>query len=190
MKYKVNKRELLIDDYFKVEKVQVEFDKHNESDRNFARRFNLIRGKAVTALIYHKEKDAILMVKQFRYSTAEAGYPWLLELPAGLNDKNEDHRVAMQRELIEETGYKANDLREIHKFFVAPGCTDEEIILFYAEVDESDKVAKGGGVENEHEDIEIDFLPVSDLEEYIKTGKIHDAKSIIGFYWFLENKRK
>jgi len=37
--------------------------------------------------------------------------------------------VAVKRETIEETGYKIDNFEEISRFFVAPGCTDEQIIL-------------------------------------------------------------
>jgi len=189
MKFKVIERKLLIDEYFKVEKVKVEFDRHNGKDTAIAQRFNLIRGHAVSALLYHKKKDAVLLVKQFRFSTAEAGYPWLLEIPAGLKDPGEDTLTAIKRELIEETGYKVDSLEEISRFFVAPGCTDEEIIIYFGEIEDSDKIASGGGLSTELEDIDIIFLPVSDLANYIASGKIHDAKSIISFYWLLEKLR-
>ena len=190
MKFEVIERKLRIDEYFKVEEVKVEFDYHNGKDTARAQRFNLIRGNAVSALLYHKEKDAVLLVKQFRFSTAEAGYPWLLEIPAGLTDHDELPVTAIKRELIEETGYKVDHIEEVSRFFVAPGCTDEEIILYYGEIDESDKVAPGGGLSSELEDIEIIFLPLTDLAKYISSGRIHDAKSIISFYWLLEKLRK
>ncbi|MCF7919848.1 MAG: NUDIX hydrolase [Candidatus Cloacimonetes bacterium] len=188
MKFEVKNRKLLINEYFKVEKVKVAFDYHNSARTAEAERFNLIRGVAVSALLYHKEKDAVLLVKQFRYSTAEAGYPWLMELPAGLTDDDEMPDQAIERELIEETGYHVTGLKEIQRFFVAPGCTDEEIILYYGEISEADKVAPGGGLAIEHEDIDIIFLPVAELADYITTGKIRDSKSIIGFYWLINYK--
>ncbi|MCF7913027.1 MAG: NUDIX hydrolase [Candidatus Cloacimonetes bacterium] len=189
MKYKVKSRKLLINEYFKVEKAQVEFDQHFSDQSVEVQRFNLLRGFAVAPLIYHRDKNAIIMVKQFRYSTADAGDPWLLELPAGLVEKDEDPRVAVKRETIEETGYKVDKFREISRFFVAPGCTDEQIILYYAEVSETDRISDGGGVPDEHEDIKLIFIPVSELQSVIDEGKIKDAKSIIAFYWFLNNRK-
>ena len=189
MKYKIKSRKLLVDEYFKVEKAKVLFDQHFSDKPVEVQRFNLIRGFAVSTLIYHKEKDAIVLVRQFRYSTAEAGHPWLLEIPAGLAKKNENLFLAAQRENIEETGYQTNNIQEFSRFFVAPGCSDEQIVLYYAEVDETDKISAGGGVEDENEDIKLIFLPVNELQTAIDSGKIIDAKSIIAFYWFLNNKK-
>ena len=188
MKYKVKSRKLLIDEYFKVEKANVVFDQHYSDEAVEVQRFNLIRGYAVAPLIYHRDKKAIIMVKQFRYSTAVAGQPWLVEIPAGLVEKDEDPMIAVKRETIEETGYKIDQFKEFSRFFVAPGCTDEQIILYYAEVSESDKISEGGGVPEEHEDIKLIFLPVDELQSAIDSGKITDAKSIIAFYWFLQHK--
>ncbi len=188
MKYKIKNRKLLIDEYFKVEKATVEFDQHYSNYSVEVQRFNLIRGFAVSILIFHKEKDSILLVRQFRYSTAEAGFPWMLELPAGLVEKDEPPLLAAQRETLEETGYQVGQIQEIKRFFVAPGCTDEEIILYYAEVSENDKINSGGGAEGEHEDIKLFFLPADSIQEYIDNNEIIDSKTLIGFYWFLQNK--
>lgn len=188
MKYKIKSKKLLIDEYFKVEKVDVEFDQHYTDKPVEVQRFNLIRGYAVAPLIYHRDKKAFIMVRQFRYSTADAGHPWLVEIPAGLVEKDEDPLVAVKRETIEETGYKVDKFEEFSRFFVAPGCTDEQIILYYAEVTEADRISAGGGVPDEHEDIKLIFMPVEDIQSAIDQGKIMDAKAIIAFYWFLNNK--
>lgn len=189
MKYKIKSKKLLVDEYFKVEKAQVEFDQHFSDDRVEVTRFNLLRGFAVTSMLYHKEKDAIILVRQFRYSTAEAGHPWLVELPAGLMEKGEAPLYAAKRETIEETGYQLKDAIEISRFFVAPGCTDEQIILYYGEVTENDKITEGGGVEDEHEDIKLFYLPVKDIKDFLHEQTL-DAKTIIGLHWFLEHHNK
>jgi ADP-ribose pyrophosphatase len=189
MKYKIKSKKLLIDEYFQVEKASVEFDQHYADQPVEVERFNLLRGFAVCTLIYHKEKEAIIMVRQFRYSTAEAGYPWLLELPAGLANRDEDVVLAAKRETLEETGYQVSDLAEIKRFFVAPGCTDEMIILYYGEVTEKERLTGGGGMDDENEDIKLFFLPVSELPDYIRDNKTVDAKSLIGFYWYLYDKK-
>ena len=187
MNFKIKKRSLLVNEYFKVEKAIVEFDQHFDEEPVETIRFNLIRGFAVTTLLYHKEKNALILVKQFRYSTAEAGYPWMIELPAGLTETDENPLIAAKRETLEETGYLTNNLIEINRFFVAPGCTDEQIILYYAEVDENSRISSGGGVNGENEDIKLIFLPVDLIDDFME-NEVIDAKTIIGLNWFKNNK--
>lgn len=187
MKFKVKSKKLLVNEYFKVEKTKVVFDQHFTDESVEVTRFNLLRGIAVATLLYDRDKDAIVLVRQFRYSTAEAGHPWLVELPAGLTEPKEEPVIAAKRETLEETGYKIDELKEIMRFYVAPGCTDEMIIIYYGEVDNAMRITQGGGAEGENEDIKIIMLPVPEIADFLERETV-DAKTIIGLNWFLANR--
>jgi len=95
----------------------------------------------------------------------------------------ESAETAMRREILEETGYHAPRLEPVTTFYVSPGGSSERIILFYAEVDETDRIGPGGGVSAEGEDIKlIEYSPES-LRAAVVAGLIMDAKTIVAAMW-------
>jgi nudix-type nucleoside diphosphatase (YffH/AdpP family) len=80
-------------------------------------------------------------------------------------------------------GYKISKLEHISTFYVSPGGSSERIILYYAEIDDSDKIQAGGGLAREHEDIITVELSVTEALEQIHSGQIADAKTILGILW-------
>lgn len=188
MKVKIHEKKLVYDGFFKMENATLQHEKYDGTFTPKIQRLNLIRGDAATSVVYHKEKDAIILAKQFRYSTYEKGPGWLLELPAGMIAETEKPIDCMKRELVEETGYKAKNLEQITAMYMSPGGCNEVMFYFYTEVAEADKIAKGGGAADEHEDIEIIELPVSEIKSLLSSEKIHDGKTMFGLLWFMQNK--
>ncbi len=70
----------------------------------------------------------------------------------------------MRRELIEEIGFRAGDLTHIATFYVSPGGTSERIMLYYAEVGNTDRIAAVGGLASECEDIQLIEVALPELE--------------------------
>ena len=178
------KKEIAFQKYiFTVEEVHLRHELINGQMSDELIRLNLNRGDSVAALIHNPENDTILFTEQFRYATHEKGPGWLLEVPAGMLEKDEDPRAAMQRELIEEIGYSVESLQHISTFYLSPGGTSERIHLFYARVNPKDKTSHGGGLEKEGEDIRTVILSFEEARQKIVTGEIVDAKTIIGLQW-------
>ena len=113
-------------------------------------------------------EDRIILIRQFRYPVSSD----LLEIPAGTIEEGESPEENIARELKEEIGYEARELREIVSFYPSPGYTDERIHLFKA----SNLVPVD--VERE-EGIEIIEVSLKEALSMIKKGKIRDGKSII-----------
>lgn len=113
-------------------------------------------------------EDRIILIRQFRYPVSSD----LLEIPAGTIEEGESPEENIARELKEEIGYEARELREIVSFYPSPGYTDERIYLFKA----SNLVPVD--VERE-EGIEIIEVSLKEALSMIKKGKIRDGKSII-----------
>jgi ADP-ribose pyrophosphatase len=104
----------------------------------------------------------------------------LLELPAGTREPGESPEQTAARELIEETGYRAGCLQEMHEFYSAPGICDELMHLYMA----TDLTA--GQPEREAvEQIENRLADRDEIHELIATGAIRDAKTLVGLYAFL-----
>ena len=86
------------------------------------------------------------------------------------------------REIKEEVGFdiKEGKIALLNSFFVSPGYSTEKIYLYLAFVQNEDKTADGGGVEGEHENIEIELYNVNKFFEMVADGTICDSKTLIG----------
>ncbi|MGK6312792.1 NUDIX domain-containing protein [Neorhizobium sp. DT-125] len=146
------------------------------------------RTHAACILLYDAGRDRVVLVKQFRLPVHLSGEPaWLTEVPAGLLD--EDHpEDAIRREAMEETGYRLREVRFLFKAFMSPGAITELVHFFFAPVDLADRTDGGGGLAEEHEDIEVVELPLDEAVTMIGTGGIADAKTIMLLQWAVINR--
>ena len=113
----------------------------------------------------------VILVRQFRLPAKEV----LLEIPAGGVDMGESAEEAAQRELQEETGYRAAQLDRLAGFFVSPGYCTEFIHVFLA-TDLSESVIAADDDEN----IALERMPLAQAVQLIQRGQIKDGKSIVG----------
>lgn len=173
----------ILDDFFKVEEVHLSFEKFDGSMSKIVRRLNFERGDSVAAVLHHKERDAVILISQFRYPTYEKGPGWLAETVAGMIDEGEVPEDAMRREILEETGYRVEKLVHISNFYLSPGGSSERIFLYYAEVSGTGPAEKGGGLASENEDIQLTELSTGEAFRQLDRGEIQDAKTIIGLMW-------
>ncbi|MGA7713607.1 MAG: NUDIX hydrolase [Rhizomicrobium sp.] len=180
-KVDIKKRAVLLNGFFNVEEVELSFEKFDGTMSPLVNRLNLDRGDAVAAVLFNTKRQRVILVKQFRYATLAKGTGWMTEIVAGLPDAGEEPETTVRREILEETGYKAEKLERIFTFYVSPGITSERIHLFYAET--GDAAAKGGGLEEENEDIQVLELPLDEAIRQVESGEIADGKTIIGLLW-------
>jgi nudix-type nucleoside diphosphatase (YffH/AdpP family) len=141
------------------------------------------RTPAATILLYDPARKTVVLVRQFRLPAYLNGDPgWMIETPAGLLDDDEPE-AAIRREAMEETGYRVGDVKFLFKSYMSPGAVTEVVYFFAAIVDTSYRVAEGGGLAEEHEDIEVMEVPLSDAMTMIETGAIIDGKTIMLLQW-------
>jgi ADP-ribose pyrophosphatase len=115
----------------------------------------------------------IVLVRQYRHPTAEE----LLETPAGSVDDGESAEDAVNRELAEETGFRAREVTPLGAFYLAPGWATEYMHVYLArDLYESHAEA------DEDERIEVVCLPVAEWEAKIAAGEIRDCKSIAAWH--------
>ncbi|HBY70060.1 MAG: ADP-ribose pyrophosphatase [Flavobacteriaceae bacterium] len=183
MKYSIENERVVFNDHYKILKAQTTYDTFN-GETIKAKRLAFHRGDSVAVVLYEKDTDSILLTKQFRYPTTQHNEGWILEIPAGSLEKNENPSKCVEREVLEELGYQIKKSQLLSQFYTSPGGSTEKLSLFYAEVSSEDKIEKGGGVESEDEDIQLIKVPVKELGVYL-LEKIIDAKTIIGLQWFL-----
>lgn len=183
----IDRRNRVFDDFFKIEEAYLRYERFDGTMSPVVRRLNFERGDSVAALLFNSTTKRIVLVNQFKYPTHEKGPGWITETMAGMINEKEDPQSAVRREILEETGYRVRSLEHISTFYLSPGGSSERIILYYAELDDNDKITAGGGLAAENEDITNVELTIEDALEKIENGEIADAKTIIAVYW-LQNR--
>lgn len=147
-----------------------------------------VRHDAVCVLPYDPQRDAVVLIEQFRVGAMEkSANPWLLELVAGLIDKDEEPEAVARREALEEAGLTLGALWPITQYYPSPGGSDERVHLF---IGRCDSEGAGGvhGLEEEGEDIRVHVWPLEDALDAVKDGRIDNAASIIALQWLALNR--
>ncbi len=85
----------------------------------------------------------------------------------------------MKREAVEELGVTIHNVRHVVDCFSSPGALSERLSLFVAEYSEADRLHVGGGLDVEHEDIEVLEMPVREAMDMLDNGAITDLKTIM-----------
>lgn len=148
------------------------------------------RGNGAVVLLYNKAAKTVILTRQFRLPTYVNGNEsgMLIEACAGLLDEDNPEEC-IRRETIEETGYQINEVEKVYEVYMSPGSVTEILYFFIAEYTPKDKVAEGGGAEDEQEDIEILELHIEEAMQMVKTGEIKDAKTIMLLQHLLLSKK-
>lgn len=171
---------------FRIKLARLRHEKFDGTMTDEIVRLNLDRGMSVAALIHNSDTDQVLLVDQFRYPTFspdDDSSGWLVELPAGMVDQGEDPAAAIRREVKEEMGYVIDEPEMVSSVFVSPGGSSERIAIFYCQVTSDSKVAAGGGVKTEDEDIQVIEMPLDQAFAGIAKGTINDAKTVLALQW-------
>lgn len=134
----------------------------------------VVRHPGGVVLMGTGKDNRIVFVRQLRYPMKEN----LLELPAGKLDPGEDPKQAAAREMEEETGYRALNLKHVLSFYPTPGFCDEILHFFI-----SSKLVKTTRKPDFDEQIEIEFYTLEEALKLAYLGKIKDAKTLLAVFW-------
>jgi len=143
---------------------------------------------SVAILIYHKDRDAFVLVKQFRpavYLNNDIGMT--VELCAGIVDKNLSLAEIAMEEVEEECGYRVDvaSIEKITAFHTSVGFAGSKQMLYYVEVDEGMKVSEGGGVDDEQ--IEVIYLPLNEAKSFIYDESMAKTPGLMfAFMWYFD----
>ena len=177
LKIDVIKDKILSENYFVLRNITYDLTRNNgEVIRHKREVYD--RGNGATILLYSREKQSVVLIRQFRVATWVNGNPdgRLIETCAGLLDDDEPE-VCIRKEAVEETGFEVGEVRKLFELYMSPGGVTEIIHFFIAQYSDSQRANAGGGVEDE--DIEVLELPFTQALEMIKTGEIRDGKTVL-----------
>ncbi len=112
---------------------------------------------------------SVVLIRNERFAVGEELY----EFPAGKLDGDEDPADCAARELAEETGYTAGRMERLGGFYSCPGAVTEYIHAFAAT-----ELTAGVQSLEAHERIAVELVSPERIDDMIRTGLLHDAKSI------------
>ena len=149
-----------------------------------------VRHDAVCVLPYDPQRDCVVLIEQFRVGALDKSVnPWLIELVAGLIDKDEQPEEVARREAVEEAGLALAELWPLTQYYPSPGGSDERVHLY---VGRCDSRGAGGvhGLEEEGEDIRVLVWSLDEALAALDDGRIDNAASIIALQWLALNRDK
>ena len=120
------------------------------------------------------ETGELVMERQYRYPLRRD----ILELPAGKIDAGEQPLACARRELLEETGYVASIWRYLATTHPVVGYSDERIEIYLAQ-----GLTQQGSNPDHDEHLEVFRLPLATALDWVREGRITDAKTVIGLFW-------
>lgn len=147
-----------------------------------------VRHDAVCVLPYDAQRDEVVLIEQFRVGAmGKVANPWMIELVAGLIDKEEVPEEVAHREAQEEAGLKLQTLWPMTRYFPSPGGSDEYVHLYLGRCDSA---GAGGlhGLEEEGEDIRVKVWAFEDALQAVRDGLIANAATIIALQWLALNR--
>jgi len=175
----IEKTEILSDNWYTLKKVTFNIKKQNgETETQSREAYD--RGNGAVILLYNTSLKKVILTRQFRLPTYINGNTdgMLIEACAGLLDDN-NPEDCIRKETEEETGYKISKVEKIFEAYMSPGSVTEILYFFIAEYSDEMKINKGGGLEEEGENIEVLELDFNETLSMIDKGEIKDAKTIM-----------
>ena len=142
-------------------------------DNGITTDMEFIEHPGATAIIPLLNKTRIVLLKQYRHALRK--HIW--EIPAGTLDPQESVLACAQRELVEETGFSAEQWHRIGAITPVPGYSDERIHIFLA----TDLQAAERHLDKD-EIIQVHEVESEEAFHMIRRGEIQDAKSIAGLF--------
>jgi ADP-ribose pyrophosphatase len=170
----ISSKELLKNKLFTI------VDEVAHDDSGFEIHRSIVRHPGSAVMVAVDGKERILLVKQFRLPAEKD----LWELPAGRIDPGETALQAAKRELREETGCQAKKWIKLISYWASPGYVAEKMNVFLA-LD----LTAGAQEPMEDERIETGWFSRKQISKWIRTGKLEDGKTLVGYFMWLEYRK-
>ena len=149
----------------KVDTVEIE-------NKGYQKR-EIVEHQGAVAIVALTDDDKVVLIKQFRKPIEQV----IWEIPAGKLEIGENPKDCAIRELKEETGYSAKNIKLIHKFFTSAGFSNQKIYIFLAT-----GLNKGEPEFDEDEIIEKYEIDINEARNMVINNEIEDAKTSRPFW--------
>jgi ADP-ribose pyrophosphatase len=130
------------------------------------------------AVLALDDRDQVLLIRQYRHPAGAL----LWEIPAGLRDvAGEPAHQTAERELLEETGYRAADWRVLADLFPSPGCSTERLRIFLARgLTEVPAAERGYVPRHEEAFLTVAWVPLAQAVRQFLAGDLHNGPAGVG----------
>ena len=150
--------------------LQLRVDTVEVPNKGYQKR-EIIEHKGAVAIVAITNDDKIVLVKQYRKAVEKE----LFELPAGKMEIGETPLDCAIRELKEETGYSADSLKLIHKYYPTPGFSNQLVFIYLAK-----NLTLGKSHLEEDEFLEVYEIDRQEAYNMVVNNEICDSKTVIG----------
>ncbi|MDY7026566.1 MAG: NUDIX domain-containing protein [Pseudomonadota bacterium] len=186
--YHITQRTPIYRGFSSLDQLTLDVKKYNGGWMRGFQRELVDRPAAAGVFLFDPIRELCVFVEQFRVGAInQVDSPWLLEVVAGVFDKaGEDAADVVVREAIEEANCNIIATLPMCSYLASPGYTNEKIHLLLGFVN-ADDVDQNGvhGLDEEHEDIQVNVLSVADVRALYASGKISNAMCLVAVQWFL-----
>ena len=171
--------ELLSDNWYTLNKITFEY-LNDQGVWETQMRESYDRGNGAAILLYNPTKKTVILTKQFRMPTYLNGNNdgMSIEVCAGLLDGDEPEKCVI-KEAEEESGYRVTNVKKVLQSYMSPGAVTEIVYMFVAEYSDEMKVSDGGGLADEHENIEVLEVSFTKALKMVNDNEISDGKTIM-----------
>lgn len=190
LKVEIVEREACFRGFYALDRVHLRHELFSGGMGPLISRELFVRHDAVCVLPYDPLRDAVVLIEQFRVGALDkSAHPWLLELVAGLIDKDEVPEEVARREAMEEAGLTLGELWPVTAYYPSPGGSDERVHLYVGRCDSS---GAGGihGLVEEGEDIRVLVLSLDEALAAMEAGRLDNAASIIALQWLALHRER
>ena len=150
--------------------ISLKIDTVEIANKGYKKR-EIVEHPGAVGIVALTDDNKIILVKQFRKPIEKA----IWEIPAGKLEKGENPKDCAIRELKEETGYSANNIKLIHKFYTSAGFSNQRMYIYLAT-----GLIPGECKFDEDENIDIHHVELCEVYNMINKNEIEDAKTAIG----------
>lgn len=133
----------------------------------------VVEHPGAVAIVPINGQGEIILVRQYRHPVGKI----LLEIPAGKLDPGESPETCAARELEEETGYTAGDLRPLASIYTTPGFSNEKIHIYLAR-----NLTASVQRPDADEFIQVEAYSPGQIKDFLADGRICDAKTMLGIF--------
>ena len=139
-------------------------------NRGYKKR-EIVEHNGAVGIIAITPENKVVLVKQYRKAIEKE----LWEIPAGKIEPGENPKESAMRELKEETGYSAQSIKLLHKFYTSAGFSNQKIYIYLAE-----NLTSGSQDFDDDEFIETKEFSLNEVYDMIYNNDIEDGKTSIG----------